>query len=123
VKIKTDFVTNSSSSSFVVMGTNIDVEDIPDEIIKKIQEKYPDENIDTIKENMREYFEILLEGSDLEHSFGYDYEGTAMVGICYMQMKDMETLKGFKERVQKEIKNSLGIDDSVGHIEDCWMDG
>ena len=38
-------------------------------------------------------------------------------------MNDDETLGQFKSRVKKAIKDSLGIDSDVGHIEECWHDG
>jgi hypothetical protein len=45
-----------------------------------------------------------------------------MVGMHYTDMKDDETLGEFKARVQKQLKDSFGIDKDVGHIESCWKD-
>ena len=45
-----------------------------------------------------------------------------MIGIPYTKMGDNETLGDFKKRVQMEIKKALSIDQTPGHIEECWMD-
>jgi len=121
MKIKTDFITNSSSSSFVVIGTNMTPSDVPDETLKKLQALDIDPEV--MAEDPGEYIDKLLEGTDLNYSYGYEYYGDISIGMYYTQMNDDETLKEFKARVQQAIKDSIGIVSDVGHIEDCWRDG
>lgn len=122
MKIKTDFVTNSSSASFVVIGINMSLDNIPIEHFQQIKSKIK-VTIEELKENPWDYFDPLLRGTDLDFSQGCEYGyGELMVGIPYTKMNDDETLGDFKKRVQTQIKKSLGIDQTPGHIEECWMD-
>ena len=111
MKIKSDFVTNSSSSSFVVIGVNLQQSEITS------MQRGPE------PEDVYELLDPLLKGSDLAYSSGCDYsDDSVMIGIYYTNMKDDETLKDFKARVQKQLLETLGVDKEPGHIEECWMD-
>lgn len=73
-------------------------------------------------DDIYDFVDKLTAGTDLSFSFGCDYGDDIMIGIEYTKMEDIETLDDFKERVRKQIKDAFGVDITVGHIEQCWMD-
>lgn len=130
MKFKVDFVTNSSSSSFVVMGIHFDLTDLPVIIFKKVKSEFVDIDPDFSRENLCKYKDdvasIILEGSELKYSSGqgdfYSGDTELMIGIPYTDMKENETLKEFKERIKSKLKERLGSTAEPHHIEACWED-
>lgn len=125
MKFKFDHITNSSSCSFVVMGTYLGKDIVTIELLEKINESHQEEpwSLDEAKSHMEDCVEILIKGTDLQTSSGPydDYgDGDLMIGIPYTKMYENETLSDFKDRVAKEIKHALSADIKPGHIEACW---
>ena len=83
MKIRTGFVSNSSSSSFCLLG------------IEASNKKY---GVDT-----EEIYEEI-EKTDLENENSIEWDGDQYLGMSPAQMKDDETLLQFKQRIVDELK-------------------
>ena len=132
MKVKVDFVTNSSSSSFVAIGVYMEPDDIIKANISKLQEIHKNRDVAfdlaAAEGNYWELLEDLTMNSGLEFSFGeagaWGDTESVIIGIEYTSMKEDETLAQFRERVKTLIKDELNIEvEKVHHIEECWRDG
>ena len=123
MKIRTDYVSNSSSSSFMVVGHAFD----NDELVKIAEynklfseyqdssDEYSDWSIGSIVEALEEKFK------DLDFNYGLDsYYDEVCIGMTYEQMKDSETRKEFENRISDRLKEMTGKE----NIEiECLVDG
>ena len=125
MKIKLDFVTNSSSSSFVVLGTDLNLNEILRQNEEKLKQSHECFALSKHKYENMEYLRELANNTGLQISDGgsdYYYDEVS-VGFTYEQMKEDETKAEFKERIKEAIKTSFGIDvKELTHIEKCWYD-
>lgn len=98
MKIRTGFVSNSSSSSFCIYGCEIDYEQY-----KKLED---DPLIRSLKHIQR------FAMSD----YGY------FVGREFNSIEDNETGKEFKDSTERAIEALIGKDQEIDIIEQAWND-
>ena len=115
MKVRTNYVSNSSTSSFIVVGIVMDTDDV-----KECFDDFSDE---------KDCYDFLwgkIEGTDLEieHGLSNYCEDDYIVGKSIMLMKDEQTLGEFKKEVFDTLKSCGWKGDSkIEIIKDAGYDG
>ena len=100
MKIRTGFVSNSSSSSFAVYGLNLRDDDSISAIMKKYDIK-----------DKSDLYEFADMGISKELTSFWEYESENLVlGLSWEQMREDETLSEFKKRAYSLIAECLPFD-------------
>lgn len=120
MKIRTDFVSNSSSSSFVIVGKIFDY-DVVYDVLKKnpnvIAEKFDLSRDDDFEDFVYDYgIEEIIGafGLDAQEEGDGDHE-RVLIGLDPTQMTDDQTLKSFKEEITNKL-NDVGLDAKVDDV-------
>lgn len=134
MKIRTGFVSNSSSSSFCIYGVCKEFSEIigntPKEKLYEVLSASFDETVENeeqLDEIIDEYgfYEVIEcifpDNSDLEFHIP-EYEDCVYIGASWSSIKDDETGAEFKEKVRREIKEEFGIEEGFNTYEEAWRD-
>ena len=113
MKTRNGFVSNSSSSSFLIYGA--DLANQKDEIISVLG---LDEEIDNY-----ELAETIAAKAGLEFSSTGECWDSIYVGRSWDSIKDDETGLAFKKSIEKALADALGLEVKCGTCEEAWRDG
>lgn len=124
MKFRTGFVSNSSSTSFCILGITLPVVDEND------WECYTNGDVSEYNDYYDYVNDIIYEHSKILTSYyNREYEETIYIGTPFSEMVDTETLAEFKMRVKSELSKILPLitnaDESsnieLDIIEECWQ--
>jgi hypothetical protein len=120
MKIRTGFVSNSSSSSFLMYGLSLDCVD-PREL-SSVEDA---ESLDSDGFDLYEELEGLCKGTEFGYWVWDDY---AWIGASWDEVGDDETGRQFKEKVEASLRKALGdkyekYAKTLGTHSEAWRDG
>ena len=111
MKIRTGFVSNSSSSSFCICGCKVD-----DDIVKKIDEEYSNEKVELWNFNRLDFFYCYCGASN----YPGDYLGMRYDETITGKNKDGETKEEFRNKVEEIIEKVIGKKIECEYVENEW---
>lgn len=97
MRIRHGFVSNSSTTSFCIYGTIVTH-------TKEVRQKAQDLGLEV-------------------HRFYGQCSGNTYVGISYHNIRDDETGRQFKDRIDTAVEQLDPQADTCGHCEQAWYDG
>ena len=118
MKIRTGFVSNSSSSSFLIYGAALGEEDLPKGAVDAVDEDGNPEDAD----EAYEAWEKIATKYKLDHHSPC-YDSTHYIGLSWDRVKDNETGKEFKKRVEALLEKAFGKKIECATLEEAWSDG
>lgn len=137
MKIRSGFVSNSSSTSFLIFGVIMEIPDIEEKVeeyskvdlktkiyynenMTQRQKQMMDDTLDNYELDSMEIVEEIL-FPDMEVIVPPDGD-IAYIGKSPVSMRDDETMGEFKDKVRNRLKYH-NIEEECGWHEDCWFDG
>lgn len=138
MKIRLDYVSNSSSSSFMLVGTAVETEELKEsfknsqlfkqhmqenretEDLKETEEDKVEREWEELNDVFWSYIDEWLEKYGLDYHNGLENYGECVcIGMKYNDMQADETKAQFEKRVSDALEKLLGAPQKV----ECMVDG